>query len=157
MWDENAELKDRVDELETAAESEQRYAEASPTSWVFKWRAAGWGPGACISETRDFGGGAEGWCTLQCSDTDEESHFIGFEVDGIATCRIHATLSILDKHDKILRKVFEVGTSAPFAIDDAVYWGEIFTPTAEEKAQSVRADGSIRLRAVVRLFLDDAL
>jgi len=72
---------------------------------------------------------------------------------------VHITFSILDKNDKILRTVQKLGTAAkPVAHDfkNSVYWGSNFTPTAEEKAQSVRADGSIRLRAVVRLFLDHA-
>ena len=78
-------------------------------------------------------------------------------MEGIATCGVHATFSILDTHDKTLRKVCEVGTlAAPCAIDNALDWGQRFTPTAEEKALAVRADGSIRLRAVVRLFRDDA-
>ena len=65
-----------------------------------------------------------------------------------AKCRVHITLSILDKYDKILREVNELGTAA------APSCAFSFTPTAEEKARSVRADGSIRLRADVRLFLD---
>jgi len=154
LWDDIAVQEERA----AASESEQRHAAASPTSWVFNWRAAGWESGSFFSEPRDFGGGAQGWCTHQCySDDVEESYLIAFGMEGIATCRMHATFSILDKHDKTLRTVYEFGTfAAPPAIDGALYWGGEFTPTAEEKAQSVRADGSIRLRAVVRLFLDGA-
>ena len=72
------------------------------------------------------------------------------------TCLVHATFFLLDKNDQTLGPVLELGTAtAPvehdFAADDA---GEYFTATAADKAQAVRADGSIRLRAVVRLFLD---
>ncbi|KAJ1494555.1 hypothetical protein T484DRAFT_1765324 [Baffinella frigidus] len=124
------------------------------TSWVFNWRTDGWG-GESGSETRDFGGGVEGTSVLQLSEDPEHSHYIGFEIAGIPKCGVYATFSILDKHDKTLCKVFEMGTAkAPLEIHVSDKWGTTFTPTAEEKAQSVRADGSIRLRAVVRLFLD---
>ena len=71
--------------------------------------------------------------------------------------QVHATFCILDKNDKTLSKVYEVGTATKPVEKDFTaftYWGGQFTPTAAEKAKSVRADGSIRLRAEVRLFLD---
>ena len=151
LWAETAEMR----ELIAASESEQRHAAASPTSWVFNWRAAGWGPGLFFSETRDFGEGVGGHCTLQNSDDPDHSHMIGVLIEGIATLRIHATFSILDKHDKTLRQVHEIGTTnSPREV--AGWIGGRFRVTAADKAQSVRADGSIRLRAVVRLFLDAA-
>jgi len=39
-----------------AQDSEQRHVAPSPTSWVFNWRADGWGHGSFMSETHDFGG-----------------------------------------------------------------------------------------------------
>ena len=151
LWGENARLA-------AAAESEQRLAGASPMSWAFNWRADGWGPGEFKSETRDIGERVSVQCLLQWSACDPlHSHFIGYEMKGIDQCKVHVTCSILDKHDKILRTVHEQGTAtAPFAqvFTSSIVWGQAFTPTAEEKAQSVRADGSIRLRAEVRLFLE---
>jgi len=67
---------------------------------------------------------------------------------------VHATFSILDTNDKTLREIHWGTASEPEPHDFTADSGDYFTPTAEEKAQSVRADGSIRLRAVVRLFLD---
>ena len=137
--------------------SEKRLAAASKTSRVFNWRAEGWGGGLFKSETHDFTrDGISGVCVLRPSSKAEFSHFIGYRINGRGRCRVHATLSILDKYDKILRKIYKKGTAAaPLEIDCTKgYWGKEFTPTAEEKAQSVRADGSIRLRAEVRLFLD---
>ena len=66
-----------------------------------------------------------------------------------------ATFTILDKHDKTLRHVYEVGT-ATAPTHRYRLTAKNFTPTAEEKEQSVRTDVSIRLRAEVRLFLDGA-
>jgi len=138
-----------------ASESEQRLAAASTTSWVFNWRADGWGGGEFVSETHDFGDGVTGRCIFGGSSHPEFSHYIGFTIDGRDKCRAHMTLSIPDKHDKTLRQVLETGTAAvPVERDFTAYEGEHFTPTAAEKAQSVRVDGSIRLRAEVRLFLD---
>jgi len=69
---------------------------------------------------------------------------------------VHATFTILDKHDKTLRHVYEVGTaSAPTQLYRLT--AKNFTPTAEETEQSVRTDVSIWLRAEVRLLLDGAL
>ena len=154
-WSENAALEGRVAEFE----SEQRHTAASPTSWVFNWRADGWGVGRYLSETHDYGQGVSGDCLLCGSFDPEHSHFIGFAIKGQRKCRVHAKFSILDKDDKTLRTVHEIGTAAApeeHEFDDDSFWGTDFTPTAEEKAQSVRADGSIRLRAVARLFLDSA-
>jgi hypothetical protein len=140
-----------------ASESEQRHAAASPTSWAFNWRADGWGGGEFASETHDYGGSVKGWCVFQSSSKLDSSHFIGYGIKGRDKCRVHATLSILDKDDKILRTVYEAGTAEKPDEDDLTVsstWGYSFTPTAAEKAQSERADGSIRLRAEVRLFLE---
>ena len=75
---------------------------------------------------------------------------------------MHLTLSLLDKYDNTLHTFQELGkATAPvelnrgrhFAVHPAV--GAMVSVTAEMKAQSVRADGSIRLRGVVHLYLDD--
>ena len=73
------------------------------------------------------------------------------------------TLSLLDKHDNTLLTLQELGTAtAPveltslgqhFKVHPVV--GAMVSVTAEVKARSVRADGSIRLRGVVHLFLDE--
>jgi len=130
---------------------------ASKTSWVFNWRAEGWGGGYFISETHDFGDGVSGGCVLRFSSDSEHSHCIVYRMlglHGLHMYSMHATFSILDQHDKILRKV----DFPPFEVDlitaHTAVWCNNFTPTAAVKAHSVRADGSIRLRAEVRLFLN---
>jgi len=145
VWRENTELKEKA---------EIEHIHAAPTSWVFNWRADGWVRGEFESETHDFGQGVTGKCCL--SIMNEHTHLIMFCFDGRAKCRVHATFSILDKHNKTLRQVYEFGTADAPEIAEDFDPGDDFTPTADDKAQSVRADGSIRLRAVVRLFLDGA-
>jgi hypothetical protein len=146
--------------LRETAEIEQVHATASPTSWVFNWRADGWVRGCFNSEIHDFGQGVTGECCLSTSEGDacgDDEPLIDFILSGRAKCRVHATFSLLDKHNKTLRQVCEIGTAdAPLELGEDGVAGDVFTPTADEKAQSVRADGSIRLRAVVRLILDGA-
>ena len=174
-WSQNAALEGKFE----AAKSEQRLAAPrqrfgwsfnDPASWVFNWRADGWGEGVFRSETHDFDfwhGTALGSCALSTGHPQitEDSHFIGITVSprrgaqkGRLQISLHVTFSILDKHDQILREVHEIGTATalfwPESRSDGYFTGSTFTPTAEEKRQSVRADGSIRLRAVVRLFWD---
>ena len=144
----------KVETLNALSESENRHAVASPTTWVFNWRADSWEAGIVYSETHDFGEGVTGYCIIKLTSNVEYSHFIGYMLRGIDKCTVLATLSILDTHDKILREVYELKGEDDFT--DVFCKGKHFTPTADEKARSVRADGSIRLRAVVRLFLDDA-
>jgi len=129
------------------------------TSWVFNWRADSW-YGKFESETHTFVDGVTGHCVLQhsCAENRKiwgQSHFIGYQIQGLDKGRVHVTLSILDKNDQLLRTLLEEGTSAaPQETDFSKYWGKDFTPTAEDMAQAARADGSIRLRVVLRLFLD---
>ncbi|KAJ1490921.1 hypothetical protein T484DRAFT_1776215 [Baffinella frigidus] len=154
-----AKSESKVATLKATAQSEHCHAGGGASSWVFNWRAAGWGSGEFHSETHQLGDGVTGSCSLKPCSRPEHSHHIGLKVEGRAKCMLHATLSILDKHDQTLRKVQEFGTSTtPKELDFALspFWGGKFTPTDEEQEQSVRADGSIRLRAVVRLFLDSA-
>jgi len=149
----------QLEERDRILRSEQCHAAASPTTWVFNWRADCWGTGRFDSESHLFGQAVEGMCTLQYSSGPDRSHFIGFKVEGVDKCRLHASFSVLDTHDKTLCEVFEIGTATEpveHEFADGLMLGTVFTPTAEEKAQSVRADGSIRMRAVVRLFLDAA-
>jgi hypothetical protein len=159
-----AELLQSIATLEAAIESEQRHAAASPKVWVFNWRAEGWVDGEFESERHEFGDEVAVYCLFSNSSTTEQSHFIGLRISDFQW-KVHATFSILDKHDKTLRQVCELGTATePYKFnhndddddddDDDEDDGIDFTPTPEDLAQSVRADGSIRLRAVVRLFLD---
>ena len=148
LWRENAELR-------ALSTSELRHAAAAPTSWMFNWRADGWETGSFWSATHDFGRGVKGSCALLVDAS--EMQCIAFRMRGVDKCKVHATFSILDKHDKTLRQVCEIGTAdSPIEQKKSHKKGGSFLVTAEEKAHSVRADGSIRLRAEVRLFLDAA-
>jgi hypothetical protein len=164
LWRENA-------RLEAWSTSEARHAAGSPTSWVFNWGAPGWGRGAFMSEMHDFGGGIEGRFSLMNAVISGERaspipHVILFNISGMkrdSPCKIHATFSILDPNDKTVFST-EIGSvnrpadtqdydqCAIIASDRLA--GMKFELFPDEKTQAVRADGSIRLRAVVRLFLD---
>jgi hypothetical protein len=136
LWQEDSKRK-------AALESEQRHAAAAPT-WVFNWVADGWDAGVFRSETHDFGDGVTGRCVFQPASNPELSHCIGYGIEGRDKFKAHVTLSILDKHDKTLREVYRDGTAtAPSQVVflpqcDSRFRGRNFTPTAEEKAQSVR-------------------
>ena len=59
-------------------------------------------------------------------------------------------------HNKSLRQIHKIERSSmekKFKFENCPYWGVEFSPTTWEKAQSVREDESVRLRADVRLFL----
>lgn len=123
-------------------------------SWVFDVCADGWEKeGLFLSASHDFGKGGtlQGKCWL-----DHEypfAHKISVLVSGGSKCRVRATFSILDKKDKILCKLHETGTAdRPSKLGGCWVWGKEFTPTVEEKKKSVHRDGTIRLRAEVRLF-----
>ncbi|KAJ1468674.1 hypothetical protein T484DRAFT_1754960 [Baffinella frigidus] len=152
------EMKRKISQLEDTELSEKRHAHPSTKTFVFNWRAEGWGPGYYTSESFDLGGGGVAGCVLKCGDAPEVfSHFIGFDIVGEhKTLRVHATMSVLDKEDRTLRQVYEIGTAAaPEEVSpegNDVSYGIDFTPTKAEQDASVRPDGSVRLRAVVRVF-----
>ena len=151
------------------------------TSWVFNWRADGWGRGEFESDPHDFRGGVTGRCVLtSCTDPPKgHSHVMACKVnfaghdnfagqvdapatlDAPATCRVHVTFAILDKDDQTLRELPEFGSEKAPAELGAIamapragtgkkeegtgkigevfpHGGRAFTPTAEEKALSVR-------------------
>ena len=75
-------------------------------------------------------------------ETAAHRHCMAFELQEGPQCQMHFKFLILDKDDKVLRGV-EATT------------GWEFTLTAADKAGAVRADGSIKLRTVVHLYLPE--
>ena len=147
-----AELLQSIATLEAAIESEQRHAAASPTSWVFNWQADGWGSdNTSYSMEHDFGRGFKGVCSFHSYD-DFGPCFIDFNFTSDGECRVQAFFCLLDKHDKPLREGSGWEFFQPLSEGHTAY--AVFLPTAEEETQSVRANGSIRLRAVVKIFMD---
>ena len=100
--------------LKAATLSELRHAAAAaPTSWVFNWCADGWGLGFFSSDVHHFGAGVSGSCVLKFGTEAGHSHEVEFRCSGPrgrATCRVHASFSLLDKHDTTLR-AWEWGTA----------------------------------------------
>jgi hypothetical protein len=129
-------------------------------SWVFNWRADGWGGGLFDSETHDFGMGVQGRCLLTTTTTAasvrgaSETHRVYFKPQGINKCRAHVTFTVLDRQDKPLLQVCELGTAANPCDLDGTWRGAGFKVSAEQKAESSHATGEFRVRAAVRLFLD---
>ena len=135
LWRENTRLA-------ALSESELRHAAGSPTSWVFNWQAEGWGADTFNhAEEHDFGRGFQGSCDV-IGGGIPDGCFLGFNFSSEAECRFHATFSILDKYDKTL---CQVESTTPMVF---------FPLTAEQRTQSVRADGSVRMRTEVCLFMD---
>ena len=125
---------------------------ASPTSWVFNWRADGWGSDkTSYSAEHDFGGGLKGICSFHSYD-DFGPCWIDFNFTNVGKCSVQAFFSILGKDDKSLRE----GSGWEFyqPLSEGHTANAHFLPEAEEETRSVRADGSIRLRAVVKIFMD---
>ena len=145
--------------------SEQQYASVpdgvTPSTYVttrtFNWRVDGWSPGRFDSHVSNFGGGVVGFCCLFYSKKEECSHFVGATFKGIGVCKTHTTFELLGPTDRCVRVVCTSGPlTAPTLKDYSKMnaFGINFTPTADDKTKSVRADGSFRMRAVIRLFRD---
>jgi hypothetical protein len=124
-------------------------------TWVFNWSADdGWRPGEYPSEKHSFSFMVSGHCKLACGKGGK-SHYIGFSLDTQASYKVHSTFFVLDRDDQILFKIRELGTSnEAFQVteDASGHCGEFFTPTDAVKEKSTRFDGSVRLRADVRVF-----
>ena len=85
---------------------------------------------------------------------------MGLELDEGYTCTMHWKSSILDKDDKVLRVVSTTANGdfqrPPHSTStEGVGMGTAFILTDEDKAGAVRADGSIKLRLVVHLYLPE--
>ena len=115
--------------------------------------------GYCILHSLPFidEGGGSGVGELK------DSHFIGvnFNLCEHTAFQVRARFSVLDVNDRILCDVFEIGRDGPVELPGHVAFqrkvpsfGAGFTPTMLEKETSTRADGSIRVRAVVSIFLN---
>jgi hypothetical protein len=124
------------------------------TTYVFNWRMDGWSPGYFRSESYDFGGGILGGCNVHTVGGLLHSHFIGLGFSGIGLALTHTRFELLDKWDKCTRLIYENGSlTNPTERDHTkLAWGVHFTPTQQDKDESVRLDGSVRVRAVIRLF-----
>ena len=93
-------------------------------------------------------------------DNAQFTHRIGFHLVEGPACTIHYKCSILDKDDKVLRVVSCPGCGnierIPIPISVAGGGkGVPFTLTAADKTGAGRADGSIKLRMVVHLYLPE--
>ena len=122
-----------------------------------------WSTGSEWDATGDsytFTGGVVGQCFNLLHDSGEpdepNAHLIGFELEEGPACTMHFKCSILDKNDKVLRVVSDPTDcdfqKPPIKTEELGAW---FDLTEADKAGAVRADGSIKLRMVVHLYLPE--
>ena len=107
-----------------------------------------------------FTDGVIGRCLSNHPGANDDHYFMGFTLDPGPTCTMHSKCSILDKNDKVLR-VVSVPAAGDFIkppVETAPAGssrGCVFNLTAADKAGAVRADGRIKLRMVVHLYLPE--
>jgi hypothetical protein len=93
-------------------------------------------------------------------DNETDDFFMGFTLTEGPACTLHYKCMILDKNDKLLRVVSEP-VDADFRKPASTVAGvqrlagAPFNLTEEDKAGAVRADGSIKLRMAVHLYLSE--
>ena len=126
---------------------------------VFTWSTDSSGRSA-KSDTHTFTDGVRGKVFSGKSGYKHIPHYMGFELDEGPASAMHFQCAILDKNDEPLRVVSSERVSdirkPPAKISPVGEgWGAAFDLTDEDKAGAVRADGSIKLRMVVHLYLPE--
>jgi uncharacterized coiled-coil protein SlyX len=150
------ELQQKIKEQAAETAGLQKRAEA--LTHVFTWSTdSSWKRKTSLPHT--FGDGVRGSC---CSGTgmaptgEKRPAVMGIALEPGPTCTAHFKCCILDKHDTVFRVV-----SAPNDCDfkrapcHTVRACSSFDLTAADTAGAVRADGSIKLRMVVYLYLPE--
>ncbi|KAJ1491248.1 hypothetical protein T484DRAFT_1775196 [Baffinella frigidus] len=111
------------------------------------------------SEKYTFTGGVRGRCFTSKPDAKDFKHFMGFTLEEGPECKMHYKCSILDADDKVFRVVSAEDSDFETAPTETAVVGSLtgasFTLSAADKAGAVRADGSIKLRMVVHLYLPE--
>ena len=127
---------------------------------VFTWSANGWALDADTnSECLQFRGGVTARCCLDKSRTvsgeEQRTHHLGLQFQKIQfRVGVHAVFRILDLNDEPIRSLNLGSARSPFeGFTARATKGIYFMPTDEEKARALREDGSIKLRAVVDVYL----
>ena len=146
-WKRVSEMEDEIKELRKRSEALTR---------VFTWSTdSAWSVRQSLPYT--FTDGVSGFAL---NNNKNNEQFVGFFLKEGPACTMHFKCSILDKNDKILRVVSDPSRSdlakPPFRTAPVgKARGAPFKLTEEDKAGAVRADGSIKLRMVVHLYLPE--
>jgi hypothetical protein len=143
---------------------------------VFTWSLESWDLGECArSESLQFCDGVSAWCSLDpSSGTDDFTHEFSLYFHQLEMrVGVHATFNVLDTEDAAIlaedrdpRRGWPHPECQPMCVGfcSAFSPGKNFKascksgdmsimPTDAEKAQALREDGSIKLRAVVDVHL----
>jgi len=157
MWAENKILRE-ADDSEQKLLAASTYNKTSPDenarTWVFNWKADSWSPGVYSTAKHDFGGGIFGKCSMFEGKSEERPYFIGVMITGISSCKIYARFSLVSRDDTDDDHVYSIGTKNKPVLknfDMVDFWGSFFKPGDGMKDRSTREDGSVRLRAIIRI------
>lgn len=124
-------------------------------AWVFNWQMDSWAVGTYLSRQHDFGQGATGLCGSAASTVPDRTHFFGVCLKGLTLCRLHITVTILDKYDNAASIIWVYGKPENPVVRDlstGIPMGVNFTPSPKLKDICSRRDGSVRVRTVVHVF-----
>ena len=157
-WKQAEELEEENKELQ-----KNLPGRADALTRVFTWSTdSAWveHPQRHLSFIKTFTDGVRGPGSTGEPADESFTHWMGFALEEGPPCTMHYKCSILDKNDKVIRVVsapedadFQQPPIATSMEGDGWGVGASFNLTAAEKAGAVRADGSIKLRMVLHLYL----
>ncbi|KAJ1491244.1 hypothetical protein T484DRAFT_1933658 [Baffinella frigidus] len=152
-------LKGKVEEQNTAIGGLQRQAQA--LTHVFTWSIDTM-VSCNDSEKFTFTGGVRGYCFKSQTDAPIGGHWMGFALEEGPVCNMHFKCSILGTNDKVLHVVshpdnddFQKPPIKTGVAGEGRGNAFILTAAEHDKVGAVRADGSIKLRMVVHLYLPE--
>ncbi|KAJ1483433.1 hypothetical protein T484DRAFT_1800345 [Baffinella frigidus] len=161
---ENEEQNTAISMLQVRAEQQNSVIKAlerraAALTHVFTWSTdSKWSPQQSLEYT--FTDGVSGYGSAGKPTDKDYTHWMGFALKEGPACTVHLKCSILDKNDKVLRVVGQESWSdfaePPNETGPAgTGRGAAFNLSEEDKTGAVRADGSIKLRMVVHLYLPE--
>ena len=163
-WRKAVELQEKVREQgETIAEQEESLVAMKRLdkvrTRVFIWSTdISWSVEKSLSFEFAFTPEVRGHCYNGAPESPQFTHWIGFLLEEGPACTMHYKCSILGKDGKVLRVVSHLGCGnierRPVSVSVSRRGkGVPFNLTEEDTAGAGRADGSIKLKMVVHLYL----
>ncbi|KAJ1480354.1 hypothetical protein T484DRAFT_1811043 [Baffinella frigidus] len=159
-----AEMEERMSDLQTKVAGQGETIAALQSRAPALTRVFTWSTGSAGSRQQSlpctFTDGVRGHCFNGKSGFKHIPHYMGFALEEGPASTMHFQCSILDKNDKVLRvvsseSVYDVRRPPAKISPVGERWGASFDLSEADKAGAVRADGSIKLRMVVHLYLPE--